>query len=469
MDAPKTTSAPAGAGYSRLSAPVRRLAPIAVLLIATLIGGLITSSLIDEREERQNDVREEFARTWGPGQLVRAPVLVIPFQSAADQPRQYLKLAPSALKNQVGLAPETRRRGMFEATVYTASVTMEGAFTLPSQAKLDEVRSAAGKLFLGESFIMVETLGLSGMTERDGLVWNGETLPWQNCRQLISRDDDCQGTAAVGEYPRESSLQVNGAVVAQPAPGAMPQPNGKIAFKATMTLRGTGAFELFVPGRQVDVRMDAPWPTPSFLGSLLPASYNVGEKAFDAEWHAAEPTAAQQWSSSRAVDAKAWRGASIGVQLIEATPTYRMINRASKYNVLFVTLAFTTYFLFELLSGLRIHVVQYGLLGVSLTLFGVLLLSLSETLGYTAGYGISSALILAQASLYTASVAKRVVPVVIFSAMLASLFGFLYVVLSLENYSLLVGSLALFVVLSVIMALTQRVDWSSAEPADKGR
>src|SRR5262249_20753335 len=110
---------------------------------------------------------------------------------------------------------------------------------------------------------------------------------------------------------------------------------------------------------------------------------------------------------------------------------------------------------------LRIHVVQYGLLGLSLSLFALLLLSLSEPIGYTAGYVVSAALVLVQSTAYTAAIARRAAPALGFAGMLASLFVFLYVLLGLETYSLLVGAFSLFAVVSVVMVLTQCVNWSA--------
>jgi inner membrane protein len=149
----------------------------------------------------------------------------------------------------------------------------------------------------------------------------------------------------------------------------------------------------------------------------------------------------------------------IGAELLEVAPTYRMVDRASKYAVLFLTLSFLTYFLFELAARLRIHLVQYGLLGASIGLFSLLLISLSEPLGFEKGYVISSALVLLQASFYTAAVTRRFRLALTFFLILAALFGFLYVVLTMETYSLMVGSLALFVALSLIMMATRRLDW----------
>ena len=141
-----------------------------------------------------------------------------------------------------------------------------------------------------------------------------------------------------------------------------------------------------------------------------------------------------------------------------------MVDRASKYGVLFLVLSFLTYFLFETIARIRIHIVQYGLLGLSISLFGLLLISFAEPMGFTAAYVLSSAAVMAQASLFTASVTGRRKLALVFALVLAGLFGFLYVVLSLESLSLLAGTVALFALLSAIMALTRKVDWSGSKP-----
>jgi inner membrane protein len=157
-----------------------------------------------------------------------------------------------------------------------------------------------------------------------------------------------------------------------------------------------------------------------------------------------------------------WKGATAGVDLIEATPIYRMISRVAKYGLLFVVLSFATYVFFELLARLNIHIVQYGLLGLSLSLFSLLLLSLSEPIGYTLGYAASAGLVLAQSTLYTAAVTRRFRQTAAFATMLSALFAFLYVLLGLETYSLLIGALALFAVVSALMIVTLWVNWGGA-------
>jgi inner membrane protein len=233
-------------------------------------------------------------------------------------------------------------------------------------------------------------------------------------------------------------------------------------------LRGTGSFGVAWAAKELNASVRSSWTTPSFGGDVLPTSSSLTAQGFDARWAVAEFGSPRVSSAGAIVDPVMWKGPTIGVDLIEATPIYRMINRVAKYGLLLVVLSFATYFFFEILSRLQIHVVQYGLLGLSLSLFSLLLLSLSELIGYSAGYAASAGLILIQSSLYTAAVAGRVKPALAFAGMLAGLFAFLYVLLGLETYALLVGALAPFVVVSAVMVLTQRVNWLTPTLAGEG-
>jgi len=418
------------------------------LLLATLAASWPIAGIIEEREDRQAVVREGFVQSWGMEQVVRAPSLAVPFHPAYGAAPRYLKIAPQTLSTQVTLTPEQKKRGLFSATVYTASIEMSGSFVIPASADTEPVVGPGGSIDWQKGLVMVQASGLAGMTADDHIVWNGTTLPWRNCAEIVGRMSECQGVV----------------VVARPSMAASPAPGTEMAFKATLTLRGTGAFQQILDGRQSTAVINAPWPTPSFVGSVLPSRQSVTDERFEAEWSTVEyARPLLRCTTLLAETSSVHDGQSVGVELLDAVPTYRMINRASKYTLLFIVLSFTVYALFELLSTVRIHNVQYGLLGLSMTLFNLLLVSFAEPLGYAAGYGISTALVLTQATLYTAAVTRRALPTLIFGAVLASLFGFLYVLLSMETYALLAGSVALFLILSVVMAVTQRVDWRAEE------
>jgi inner membrane protein len=147
------------------------------------------------------------------------------------------------------------------------------------------------------------------------------------------------------------------------------------------------------------------------------------------------------------------------VTLVQPVDLYSQVNRAVKYGFLFIGFTFLTFLMFDVIGGVAVASVEYLLVGVGLILFFVLLLALAEVIGFTAAYLIASAAIIGQISAYSAAVLKSWRRAAYVGGLLAALYAVLYILLSLEAYSLLIGSLMLFVALGVVMYVTRRVDW----------
>ncbi|MGB9367361.1 MAG: cell envelope integrity protein CreD [Xanthobacteraceae bacterium] len=429
--------------YTSLS--LHKILLVAGIAIATLLPNMVISNLIEEREQREAGVRAEFTRNWGPEQNLYSPTLVIPYQSGPSQQRQYVKVAPARLDFTANLAPQERRRGLFRATVYDAKIDMQGSFVVPAEARLREFVTEKDARFLWNEAMIAfgAASSLTGLRSTDNIAIDGAEQQWVPCLEAVRLEYPCRGAALVL------------ANAPLPAAGAA---STRMQFKSAVTLRGTGSFTLQYPGKELAATFRSPWPSPSFNGNTLPLSSTISADGFEATWQTVEFGSPRITSSNGIIDGTMWKGPTVGVELIQATPIYRMINRVAKYGLLFIILSFATYFFFEVLSRLRIHVVQYGLLGVSLSLFSLLLLSLAEPIGYTNGYLVAASLVLLQSTLYTAAVARRFMPAFLFALMLASLFAFIYVLLGLETYSLLIGALTLFAVVSALMVLTQMIN-----------
>jgi inner membrane protein len=426
------------------AAPALKLVLIGGLLLLMLVPLAYVAGLIDERQEREAEVLSEFKGSWGPQQTLVGPILVVPYHTEGSLSRRYLHIAPSQLTVTAQLHPETRKRGIFRATVYGAQVELAGVFRLPAEIP-------AGELQWSDSFIAMRADDLRGLPAQAQLRWNGRQSGWIDCSEVVAE-----------------ACSADNLVVART--GTVPAADAPIKFEASLALRGTEGFWLAPLAKEADVALGGSWSTPSLGGVSLPDKSNVTAADFSASWHVANNRVARHgsWVSNHAIEFDASdqnaavESARIGVALLDPVPTYRMVERASKYGILFLALSFLTYFLFETISGARIHLVQYGLLGLSISLFALLLISFSEPLGFTAGYALSALMVLAQASLYTATVTGKWRHAATFAAILAGLFGFLYVVLILETYSLLVGSVALFAALSLTMAVTRHIEWSRA-------
>jgi inner membrane protein len=450
------TPAPPSALPDFTSLSFYKIVLIAGIAVATVLPNLFISNLVEERETRQDGVRQEFTRNWGPEQSLYSPTLVIPYQSG-DRPRQYVKIAPVRLDLIAALSPQERKRGLFHATVYDAKVDMNGVFMLPAEGRLRSfVTDKDGHFIWSEASIAFgTTTNLTGLRSTDNITVDGTEQQWMPCLEALRQEHACKGAALV---------------LANAPLAPAPSGNTRVQFKSSLSLRGTGAFAFQFAGKELAAVVRSPWPSPSFGGNTLPLESRISSDGFEASWQTTEFGSPRIVGSAAIMDPALWKGTTIAVDLIEATPIYRMITRVAKYGLLFVVLSFATYFFFEVLARLQIHIVQYGLLGLSLSLFSLLLLSLAEPIGYTNGYLVSAGLVLTQSTLYTAAVARRFKPALLFAAMLSSLFGFLYVLLGLETYSLLIGALALFVVVSALMVLTQMVRWpgrpeAAAKPA----
>jgi len=204
-------------------------------------------------------------------------------------------------------------------------------------------------------------------------------------------------------------------------------------------------------------RITSSWESPSFTGAFLPDKREVNNNGFDASWKILNfnRNYPQQWMDH----AQDFSTSEFGVYFLIPLDQYLKSMRSSKYSILVIALTFLVFFLVEILTGLRIHPFQYVLVGLALTLFYVLLLSISEQIGFNLAYLYSSCMIVTMIFAYSLSVLKNKVVALLMLLFMMLTYGFIYIIIQLESYSLLVGSLGLFLALSITMFLTRKVNW----------
>ncbi len=457
-----STTTIAGPVPGRLNTPAAKIGMILLLLLFMLIPLWMVSGLIEERQQRQGELLADFQRGWGPDQTLTGPLLVVPYVWTDPAPRAdanapaarqpgYLRIPAAHVAMQVQLNPEIRRRGLFHAAIYTADIVVRGAVRIPDLAAVEAGSTLAHAVIDWQRGVLA-----FGASDLRGLPWNAR-LTWNGAAVPLA-DAEHEGGCSLTLFDAAASLMA-------------PKPGTPVPFETTLRLRGVHAFHVQPMARDIEVDMSSHWPTPSFMGSSLPLRETASYGSFSAHWTVSGDSQSANWQqrsypmpdcSAAADQAFFDPDRTLGVALQEAVPTYLMVERAQKYGVLFLALSFLTLFLFEAVAKIRIHVVQYGLLGLSVSLFALLLISVAEPLGFASGYAISTLAVLLQASLYTRSVTRRAKLAAVFAGVLGSLFGFLYVVLSLDAYALLAGTVALFTILSVVMVVTRRVDWNDA-------
>ncbi len=446
--APPPEPPPAAPAARRPRTPARRLLVIGGMFLAMLAPQFLIDQVVEERADRQRQVQAEIGQSWGRPQALLGPVLVLPYRvplppQEGVEPRWRrgsLAVLPNRLDAALTLVPETRHRGIFEAVVTTARARFEGQFDLPAGLAVPDQPQA--EILWREAHLLAGSNDLRLTDSAPALRWDGRAV---EAAEVAAEPMLCAPADAL-RWPLGLT--------------AAPEARG-VKVSLDLNLRATQRVMLLPLAGRATVRMEGPWPTPSFTGADLPTHSEVGEHGFEAEWTTTMRQSLLRKSlgacPQQVAQTEAERG--VGVELLEAVPTYRMVTRAAKYAAFFLALAFVTYALFELVARIPIHLVQYGLLGCSIVLFPLLLLSLGEVTGFAIAFAAAAAAVTLQASLYTWSVTQRAGLSAVFAGVMGMLFGFLYTVLSLEAFSLLVGTVVLFLVLSAVMLATRRVAW----------
>jgi inner membrane protein len=360
---------------------------------------------------------------------------------------------PDELEVQVQATPQKRQRGIFEVTLYTAELHLTGAFRPPSPARFAAWRVAPGDVLWEEAYLALELPSPRGLADRVHLAWS------QAGR--MEEADFQAGTALLGVF--DGSPELEGLSGPAEAGGIRaPLAGARTGGRFTLDLRLKGGRSLsFLPlGEQTRVRMSSPWPAPRFSGAFLPASRQLLSSGFQAEWYVVSLSRGypQAWREGE-VRPQALQASRFGVDLMVPVDTYQKVLRSVKYGILFVLLPFLVFFLFEVFSGRKVHAMQYLLVGFAECLFYLLLLSVSEHLGFAWTYLLAALATLGLIAFYAGFALGDRRRGLLLAPVLAAAYAFLYAALQSEDYALLIGTLGLFVILAGLMILTRKVDW----------
>jgi len=414
---------------------------IALLALLMLIPLAQVNDLVREREGRAREATQQIAERWGASQLVGAPVLVVPVRRQVMQDktpttveeREYLLADRAAIDAK--LAPELRRYGIYETAVYTADMKIEGRFRASDIAAL----AAPGlEPQWQRAELRVPVADVRGIRRVSSLHFGDGELAFG------------PGTDGVGCVSAISApARIDPATLAE-----------QIPFSFTMTLAGTERFAVLPLARETDLHAQSAWPDPGFDGAFLPATRRVDAGGFEAEWQVLDlnRALAQRWREGENVN-NALTGSAFGITLTQPAGSYQQNVRAGKYGVLFIALTFVAFFLFEVLRGLRVHPVQYLLVGLALATFYVVLLAVSEQIGFALAYVLAAAAVVAMVGGYAGVVLAQRRAGLMLGALLALIYALLYGLVVSEDYALLMGALALLAALAALMYLTRRVNW----------
>jgi inner membrane protein len=426
---------------------------ITLLVLLLLIPLSMVNSVLQERLARRDDAVHEITSTWGSEQVVMGPVLVIPYkyeekvwnkEIVAGQWQQVERIEtikgnayflPAVLTADGQLSPDRLHRGIYETVVYSGKLNLKGNFSPPS---FEELNIAPQQVLWNEAEIAISITDLRGAKETLQIKVADQVIPLKPGKRLAGFEG--------GVHARIPGLNGEAA---------------KIPFEMSLTINGNRSLRFAPVGVNNDIQLKSSWPDPSFQGAFLPNDRKVSSDGFSAHWQVPYygRSYPQQWTDKSKVDAAGMASSLFGVDLVPLLDSYRYVERAIKYGILFIVLLFITFFLFEILSALRIHPFQYTLIGITLCLFYLGLLALSEVTSFTAAYWISAAVTSLLIALYSVKALHSPGRGGIIAAGLVSVYAFLFVILRLQDYSLLVGTIGLFLVLAIVMFVTRNLDW----------
>lgn len=422
---------------------------IGILTLVLLIPLGMIRGVVSDRKVVKSVAASDIRHSWGADQTITGPILRLPYKvenktvyGSPYTENRVLHLLAEELIITAEVATEIRYRGIHKVPVFSADIGIRGQIDL---AALDTLGIAA------------EQVAWSGAE-----VFIGVSDPKSISKIPVVAIDGTDVNFTTGGSGIEGLASQLSAPLGQQLEGTQRVP--ELAFDISLALNGSGSLQFLPLAENTDVNMSANWASPSFTGRQLPTVRTVREDGFDASWHSTSlgrklPAA---WIDSHAAQATAVADA-FGARFIQPVGLYQLVERATKYGVLFVGLTFVTYFLMEIVGDLKLHPLQYLLVGLANTLFYLLLLSLSEHIGFDIAYVVSA---MASATLiagYSAAILERRTRAAMMAAVLAALYGFLYLILNAESFALLAGSIGLWIALAVVMFLTRRINWYAAD------
>lgn len=414
-----------------------KLGVIAFLALILLIPAQMIQSLVKERQMRRDEVVQELTKKLGKKQTITGPVLSVPYrtyQSDGDGERKaiwhHMHFLPETLDVQGNLSADIRYRSIYKVIGYNSRLEFNGRFT----------DIAIGDGFINPQDIFWERASLSlGISDMRGINEN------------IAIDWDQQTHPLSPGLPTRDVVQKG---VSIPLPV---QPRQTHKFSFALDLNGSESLHIVPVGSKTNINLQSQWDAPGFTGAYLPDERNVTDDGFTAKWKVLELNRSypQSWSDSQYT----LEDSALGVDLIMPVDIYRKNIRSVKYALLFIALTFVVFFFTEYLNNRRVHPIHYLLAGFGIVLFYSLLLSLSEHLAFDLSYLIASAAIVALITSYFHAIIGKIRATLSVLGVLAVLYGFLYILLSAYDYSLLLGNIGLFIILAVVMYFSRKIDW----------
>ncbi len=419
---------------------------IGFLTLALLIPTFFIMFLVKDRESRRDEVVKEVSSKWAGAQTITGPFLTVPYyievKNAANQPvleKRNLYLLPDELSVDGTIFPQIKHRSIFQVPVYNSDLKITGKFF---PLKIDKLPVGIQNLHFDEATVCMGISDFKGIGESLQLKWNDSIAAFETGLPDVSWLSN-----GISCPLKLSAASLTG---------------GTTGFSVDLSLKGSEQLYVTPFGSISKVHFKSDWKNPAFDGKYLPDTSIVNNKGFTADWKVLHfnRTYPQQFTS---VNDNFISESAFGLNLLQPVDAYGQTQRSIKYAVLIIALTFFLYFFLEIFYRRNVHVLQYILIGFALVIFYTLLLSISEYVAFAQAYLVASAATVLLIGWYSKSIFKKWNIVLLFSFILSLLYLFIFVLIQLQDNSLLFGSIGLFVLLAIIMYFSRKINWNSEE------
>jgi len=399
--------------------------------------------LVSERASRRKEAIQGITSKWSTRQIIGGPIVTIPYtetwkdeEGETKSVIKYIQVLPETLNIEGEIRPEVRYRGIYQAVVYNAQLDLSGDFSFK---KLQTMNIDLDQLLWDDAFVSMNISDMRGINEYVELKWGEQAVLFE---PGIKRGNDLFDSGISVRIPLGFGNVSDG-----------------INYALHINLKGSQALSFLPLGKTTMANLRSSWNNPSFDGAFLPEQHQIDNNGFSADWQVLDLNRnyPQIWVEN--VSKKTVLSSEFGVNLFSPVDIYTQTTRAVKYMIMFVGLTFLVFFLVEVFSNNKIHPIQYLLIGVSLCIFYLLLLALSEHVNFGLAYFLASLSVVILIGAYVRSALEKKVIPLITVGMLTILYGFLYILLQNQDYALLIGSVGLFLIIAAVMYTTRNVNW----------
>ena len=445
---------------------------VGILTLLLLIPLSMISSLIYERLDTKRNAELEITSKWSGEQIITGPCIVIPYTQEIKQKdkqelvRKNLLLLPNEMNVTVDAKVEKRKRGIYDVSLYSSELLLTGTLNMDELAKTgikpEDMQLNQARVIMGISDLkgiregVVMQLGAQNYDFEPGIPVENLYTDTDPIAGKSFYERDLQVTSpnlSTGIFSAGLNVKIDSIAMKDLAQGTLP-------FTINLYLNGSQGLFIVPIGKTTTAKVKSDWPTPSFGGDFLPANHNVTDEGFTANWKIIDLNRSfgQTVNAENATAINQMATSAFGVKFIQSVDQYQQNERSAKYAILIILLTFVVVFFIEVLKKKAVNPFQYLLIGLALVLFYSLLLSLSEIWGFNLAYIVAAVMTTVLIVVHMSSILKNRNLGLFIGALLTFLYLFVFILIQMESYALLVGSIGLFCILAVIMYFSKKLE-----------